>query len=79
MRQAESTASARYLGDLIAILDQERATRDVIELVKLEIALSTLRDRASRGGASERTVDLIQAVQIVLAFRAMPLGAGVLH
>lgn len=79
MRRAERTASGRYLGDLIVLLDRERETRDGTQRAELEIALSLLRDRASRGGASERTVGLIRAVQVVLALHAMPAGSGALQ
>ncbi|APX85918.1 hypothetical protein BV511_15135 [Methylorubrum extorquens] len=79
MGQAERTVSGRYLDDLIALLDQERDTRRRAQRTELELALIALRDKASSGGASERTVGLIHTVQVMLALRAMPVCVGALQ
>jgi len=76
MGQAERTISARCLDDLIVLLDRERETRHLVQRTELEIALIVLRNKASNGGASQRTVSLIQAVQVMLALHAMPVGSG---
>ncbi|MCJ2079721.1 hypothetical protein [Methylobacterium sp. J-090] len=79
MELAERTVSGRYLDDLIALLDKERDTRHRAQRTELELALIALRDKASSGGASERTVGLICAVQVMLALHAMPVGVGPLQ
>ncbi|MCJ2039772.1 hypothetical protein MKK64_00400 [Methylobacterium sp. E-025] len=79
MEKAQRTASGRYLDDLIALLDQERDTRHRAQRTELELALIALRDKASSGGASERTVGLIRAVQVMLALQAMPIGVDALQ
>ena len=79
MGQAERTVSGRYLDDLITLLDEERNTRHRAQRTELELALMALRDQASSGGASQRTVGLITAVQVILALHAMPVGVGALQ
>lgn len=79
MGHAERTATRRYLDDLISLLDREEETRGSAQRADLEIALAVLRDEAFRGGASERTVSLIQAVQVALAFQTMPRDADALQ
>ncbi|MCJ2131010.1 hypothetical protein [Methylobacterium sp. E-045] len=79
MEQAQRTASGRYLDELIALLDEERDTRHRAQRTELEIALIALRDKAASGGASERTVGLINTVQVMLALHAMPVGMGAMQ
>lgn len=79
MEKAQRTVSGRYLDDLIALLDQERDTRHRAQRTELELSLIALRDKASSGRASKRTVDLICAVQVMLALQAMPVGVGALQ
>lgn len=79
MGQAERTVSGRYLDDLIALLDEERDTRHRTQRTERELALIALRDKASSGGASERTVGLIHAVQVMLALHSMTVGVSALQ
>ena len=79
MRTAQRAVTCRCLDDLIALLDEERETRDCIPRPELAFSMGVLRDEAFRGGASERTVGLIQAVEIVLALHERSIGSHALQ
>ncbi len=79
MRVMQRVITCRYLDELIALLDEERETRACSRRPALASALDTLRKEAFHGGASDRTVGLIQAAEVVLALRERPVGSGALQ
>jgi hypothetical protein len=79
MRNAQRVVTCRYLDELIALLDEERETRGSARRPELAFSMSVLRDEAYRGGASERTICLIRAAEVVLALHEMPAGSHALQ
>lgn len=79
MRKAQRAITCRFLDDLILLLDEERETRECTRRPELAAAMGTLRQEACDGGASERTVGLIEAAEVMVALHAMPIGPGSPH
>ena len=78
MRKAQQVITYRYLDDLILLLDEERETRDCAQRPELA-AMGSLRKEAFDGGATERTVGLIAAAEVMVALHALPVGPGASH
>lgn len=79
MRQAQREITGRFSDERILLLDEERETRDCTRRPEPAAALGILRDEAVDGGASKRTVGLIQAAGTMVARQAMPIGPNVAH
>ena len=79
MRSSERDITRRFLDELIRLLDEERETRERPRRPELAAAIGNLRIAAFDNGASERTVGLIQAAEVMVALHAMPVGPGAPH
>ena len=79
MRSVQRAVTCRYLDELIALLNEERETRGCARRPELAFSMRALRDEAFRGGASDRTVGLIHAAEVVLALHEMPMGSHALQ
>jgi len=79
MQKSERDITSRFLDELILLLDEERETRECPLRPELAAAIGDLRIEACLVGASDRTVSLIQAAEVMVALHAMPTGPGAPH